>query len=348
LEDFTIEAWVKRSSPTVTSFDILGADGSVTGDSGFILGYGRGGYCFVIANDGRLGLSRVDLDGIFSAPLVTDTSWHHLAVTKSGSSAVFYLDGAPQATPAYDHPVPYTFDDGTCACGAAAAIGSRGDARGGTFFGMIDEVAVYNRPLSAAEIQAIYTASNAGKCPFLPVAVIEVSPLAEFPGNTNLIVIAPDGLRAHVNFDGSKSFDVNDAPLSYFWYEGTTLLATSAVTTQVLGVGTHVVTLLVADGLPHGTNSASVTVEVITPDQSVAIVMGMLDNANLPRNSRRPLLASLDAAADSFDRGNTRAGINQLKAFEEKVRAQLGRSNPVLAGQLIAAAETIINALRTQ
>jgi hypothetical protein len=37
-----------------------------------------------------------------------------------------------------------------------------------------------------------------------------------------------------------------------------------------------------------------------------------------------------------------------LKAFEEKVRAQIGRSNPVLAGQLLAAAETIINALQAQ
>ena len=45
----------------------------------------------------------------------------------------------------------------------------------------------YNRPLSAAEIHAIYTASTAGKCPSLPTPVIEVSPLAQFQGETNLI-----------------------------------------------------------------------------------------------------------------------------------------------------------------
>ncbi|MBI3850912.1 MAG: tandem-95 repeat protein [Verrucomicrobia bacterium] len=164
LEDFTLEAWVKRSSPTVTSFDVLGADGSVAGDGAVIFGYGRGGYGFGIANDGRMFLSRIDLDGLFSAPLVTDTNWHHLAVTKSGSSAVFYVDGAPQATPAYDHPNPFTFDDATCACDAAVAIGSRGDGRGGTFFGMIDEPAVFNRALSATEIAGIYHAGRAGKC----------------------------------------------------------------------------------------------------------------------------------------------------------------------------------------
>ena len=180
LEDFTLEAWVKRFDPTVTSFDVLGADGSVAGDGAVILGYGRGGYGFALANDGRMILSRIDLDGLISAPLVTDTNWHHLAVTKSGSTAAFYVDGAPQATPAYDHPAPYTFDDATCDCSAAVAIGSRGDGRGGTFFGMIDEPTVFNRPLAATEIQAIYNAGSAGKC-------VSTPPLSCVSAPTNLV-----------------------------------------------------------------------------------------------------------------------------------------------------------------
>jgi hypothetical protein len=176
LEDFTLEAWVKRSSPTATSFDILGADGSVCGDGACIIGYGRGGYIFALANDGRMILSRTDIDGLFSTPLVTDTSWHHLAVTKSGSNAVFYVDGVPQATPAYVHPGPYTFDDATCGCSAAVAIGSRGDARGGTFYGMIDEPAVFNRALSAGEIQSIYAAGSTGMCPATPPPVCAPAP----------------------------------------------------------------------------------------------------------------------------------------------------------------------------
>jgi len=176
LEDFTLEAWVKRSSPTVASFDILGADGSVCGDGATIIGYGRGGYYFGITSNGRMILSRVDLDGITSAPLVTDTNWHHLAVTKSGLNAVFYVDGVPQATPAYVHPAPYSFDDGTCTCSAAISIGSRGDARGATFFGMIDEPAVYNRALTAPEVQSIYNAGSAGKCAPTPPPVCVPAP----------------------------------------------------------------------------------------------------------------------------------------------------------------------------
>src|SRR5438045_7312099 len=81
--------------------------------------YGRGGYAFGLANDGRIFISRIDLDGLFSGPLVTDTNWHHLAVTSYGHTAEFQLVRAVVARPAFDHPIPYPFDDGTCAFSAA-------------------------------------------------------------------------------------------------------------------------------------------------------------------------------------------------------------------------------------
>ncbi len=145
LQDFTIAAWIKRSSSTRASFDILGADGSQCGEGGMIFSYGRGGYGFGLLNNGRMFLSRIDLDAVHTASRVSDREWHHVVVTKSGTKVVFYLDGEPESAPAYDHPSPYTFD-------TSAAIGSRGDERGGTFFGMIDEVSVYGRALSAAEV----------------------------------------------------------------------------------------------------------------------------------------------------------------------------------------------------
>ncbi len=223
LEDFTLEAWVKRSSPTVTSFDVLGADGSVSGDGAVIFGYGRGGYGFGLANNGRMFLSRIDLDGLFSVPLVTDTNWHHLAVTKSGLNAVFYVDGVPQAMPAYVHPAPYTFDDGTCVCSAAVSIGSRGDARGGTFFGMIDEPAVFNRALTAHEIQAIYAAGSTGKCKEPPIILTQpVSQRVTVGLNATFSVVASGTpqLRYQWRFNGDDiagatdstfNFTVNDA-----------------------------------------------------------------------------------------------------------------------------------------
>ncbi len=228
LEDFTLEAWVKRSSPTVTSFDVLGADGSVAGDGACIFGYGRGGYIFALANDGRMILSRTDLDGLLSTPLVTDTNWHHLAVTKAGSSAVFYLDGVPQATPAYVHPDPYTFDDGICACTAAASIGSRGDGRGGTFFGMIDEPAVFNRPLTANEIQTIYAAGSSGKCAPSNLPPVLAPLITSQP--TNLTVYVGNNATFRVTATGT-------APLAYQWrFNGTNLTGKTVSTLALTAV----------------------------------------------------------------------------------------------------------------
>src|SRR5437763_6154968 len=41
---------------------------------------------------------------------------------------------------------------------------ARGDNLANSFLGAIDEVAVFNRALSAGEIRAIYNAGSAGKC----------------------------------------------------------------------------------------------------------------------------------------------------------------------------------------
>jgi poly(3-hydroxybutyrate) depolymerase len=197
-------------------------------------------------------------------------------------------------------------------------------------------------------------AGNSSQCTFRvtvrpgnvpPVPIIQVSPLARFPGYTNLIVIAPDNANASVVFDGSGSYDPDDAHFNYFWYEGTNLFSTNVVATHLLEVGTHEVVLKVDDTYPLGTNSASVTVEVITPAQAVGIVIGLLEDANLPRNREQPLMASLQGAVASFERGNMTAGANQLGAFQNKVSAQVTRLAPDLAEELISAAQTIIDAL---
>src|SRR5262249_43040873 len=47
---------------------------------------------------------------------------------------------------------------------SAAAVGARGDNLGNSFLGIVDETSIYNRALSASEIQAIYNAESAGKC----------------------------------------------------------------------------------------------------------------------------------------------------------------------------------------
>ena len=417
LQDFTLEAWVKRSSPTVTSLDVLGADGSVCGDGACIIGYGRGGYILAVANDGRLILSRTDIDGVFSTQVLTDTNWHHLAVTKSGTNAVFYLDGVPQATPAYAPHQPYTFDDVTCSCDAAVAIGSRGDARGGTFYGMIDEPAVFNRALSASEILSIYSAGSLGLChepsliltqpssqkvtlglnaTFSVVAdgtpplqyqwlfngaglagatassltfavgdgsggtysvvvsnafgsvtstnaalVVNHPPVAD-AGATLPLVISANNSNATVVLNGTRSTDADGDLLQYSWFEaGASIpIASGVVAAVTLPQGTNVLTLTVSDGL--ATTSQTFTVEVLTPAQAVERLVALCQS-DAPRP--QPLVATLLAALAAIDRSNPTAALNQLQAFQNKVRAQVAPLDPALADTFIQAAQNIIDAL---
>ena len=184
LQDFTIDAWVKRSSATVASLDENFQDGSEAGPGGFIFGCGLGGYSLALFDDGGVAMSKAGYDDTRVPPAVTDTNWHHVAVTKSGTTLVFYVDGVTQPTPT---PSPY---NSTFFFAAGMAIGSVGQDWGNTFYGMIDEPSIYNRPLSASEIQAIYQQGSLGLPKFDPAAPTIAQGLAEAQvtvGGTNLI-----------------------------------------------------------------------------------------------------------------------------------------------------------------
>jgi hypothetical protein len=118
---------------------------------------------------------------------------------------------------------------------------------------------------------------------------------------------------------------------------------TGATATACLEVGCHTVTLCVSDGL--AASACSLDVCVITAGQAVEQCIDLLDNMNLERKNKRPLLASLKAATASFDRGNIGSAMNQLKAFLNKVRAQVAPANPAGAAVLADCVRGILTAV---
>ncbi|MGI8821098.1 MAG: LamG-like jellyroll fold domain-containing protein [Chthoniobacterales bacterium] len=152
LQNFTIDAWIRRASATIVTNDPRpGAPGAV------FFAFGNQGYGFAIDQPtGRLFLTQVEVSAGFSVATLTDTNYHHIAVTKQGGTVTFYLDGVADA------PINY---NPTFVFNTPAGIAARGDNDvQNAFFGDIDELEIFNRALTATEIQAIFNAGAAGKC----------------------------------------------------------------------------------------------------------------------------------------------------------------------------------------
>ncbi len=132
----TLSAWVKvRTNTTVQR--ILDRDGGAT--TTYFLGLGGNPNTVVF----RIGSSFVK-----GTSPVTANSWHHIAGVYDGTKLTVYLDGVANGTLTAS---PTVVDNGV-----PLTIGRR-PAGGGPVNGLIDEVTIYDRGLSAAEITALYT-----------------------------------------------------------------------------------------------------------------------------------------------------------------------------------------------
>jgi arabinan endo-1,5-alpha-L-arabinosidase len=90
---------------------------------------------------------------------VTDNQWHHVAVvlvddgTPDVSEIQLYVDGLPQSVTVSSAQAINTVLASDVLIGAFDNAGTKG----GYFNGLIDDVQIYNRALTATEIQAIVT-----------------------------------------------------------------------------------------------------------------------------------------------------------------------------------------------
>ena len=118
------------------------------GDGGTIAFYAGGG-----AHGYRTGLSNT-----------RDNQWHHVAGVRNGATYSVYVDGV------IENGVGFS-DASDISSTAPLYIGktSAGADPVTRFAGLVDEFQVYNRALSASEVQAIYNAGSEGTCrPCIP------------------------------------------------------------------------------------------------------------------------------------------------------------------------------------
>jgi hypothetical protein len=272
LQTFTMEAWIKRSSPTATS--------QVFPSNGVIFSGGPGSYAFGLWGTGELFLSHVAADLVTSESKVTDTEWHHVAVSEDGATARFYIDGAPAGTVAYAPNFTFTTPF------AVGSLGTIFDNYRLTFWGLIDETSLYGRVLSDAEIGTVYASGAAGKN-HENISLQASAPSAVQPGEdfTVSVTVANEGFEVAANVVANTGLpagfalvtsttsqganDVTDTSVKTTFgtlFPGETAIAT--LTGRFSAPGNAVfVSQVTRDGadLTAGDNQASASVEVLGP-----------------------------------------------------------------------------------
>ena len=195
-QDFSIEAWV-QPNVAVTDYGVMsivekriafGADDSLNG------------YAFYLAN-GQVGCRFWGINFI-SGPDLRDGKFHHVAVTVSRNSITggkLYADGV----------VVLTFDptalNNSLVNAEPVRIGNHPSLSLNCFFqGIVDEVSIYNKALSPADVQGIYLVGGSGKC-------VSSVPLTITSEPTNEVVFAGQTVSFNVMV-------TNALPLSFQWY----------------------------------------------------------------------------------------------------------------------------------
>jgi hypothetical protein len=164
-------------------------------------------------------------------------------------------------------------------------------------------------------------------------------------------VISPNNHNAKVVLDGSRSSDPDNDPLSYAWLVDGSPIASGVMATNILPVGSHIISLVVNDGTLSGTNT--ITLDVITACEALAELASGLDGAQLSHKKLNPLVDELQDACsdftDAFQHGHhesdqqIKRGIRELREFQGEIERD--HLDQPLAGALIAGAQEIIDAV---
>ncbi|MBK7393707.1 MAG: hypothetical protein IPI64_10475 [Chloracidobacterium sp.] len=158
--DFTIDAWINPVDGVGTERIISAGNENQGAFNLWTLGYGNNG---AWGGGQRLNFAYwapgyVDINS--NAITLNPGQWYHVALVRTGGTYTYYLDGVAVGSGSI---TTAALNGGT----TGAIIGARYDQ----FLGIAefangkqDEIELFNRALSAGEIQSIYAANSLGKC----------------------------------------------------------------------------------------------------------------------------------------------------------------------------------------
>ncbi len=232
---YSVEAWFRTS--TTEGGKLVGFGGSQTGTSS---NYDRHIYMSP-AGQLRFGVWTGEAQVIGTSASYNNNAWHHVVGTQSSEGMRFYVDGALVGSNGVSYAQDYT---------GYWRVGGDSGWEGATWWtGAIDEVAVYGRALTAAQVQEHYSLGKDGKVNQLPSASF---------------VTGSDGLTA--SFDAAASTDPDGTIQQYAWDfgDGTTGSGQAATHTYAAG-GDYSVKLTVTDDA-GATATAEQQISVLAPN----------------------------------------------------------------------------------
>jgi RHS repeat-associated protein len=269
---FSVEFWFNPTTTidTGTPNQVLLAKGRYTEG-----GFNAPVAIQVLGGDGRLLVRMPPAPALVSTTTTWPAgTWQHIALSWDGAHYRLYVNGIEEA--GLDNAFSIIDSTDEITLGNADGFAAAG------FAGLVDEAALYNRALSAAEVAAVHAARGLGKC----------------TATYSRADAGPDqavGVATTVTLDGSVSRAFDGAPLSYQW----TLATRPASSAAVLSDASAVNPTFVADQAGVYTLELVVnnTGRASAPD-SVSITAAQVNHA--PTISSTPITAAAIDSAYSY------------------------------------------------
>ncbi len=159
--NWTLSAWVNTTTPGAVIMDK--SDGGWTWDNSvFYLGGGNGAGSGGVPSAVRYG--RGFFQAASSTPPVDDGTWHMVTYVDVAGSYAIYEDGNPVALSSGNAGFMQAIEQGSTVSFGITTDSFSGD---GTvnFNGMLDEIQIYNRALTAPQIEGLFTSDSPNPAP---------------------------------------------------------------------------------------------------------------------------------------------------------------------------------------
>jgi hypothetical protein len=284
VSSITIETWIKVNQLTANS----NWKGIVTkGNTSWRL-QGRAGTKTV-----AFSTPGVSPNGdLYGSRNVNDGQWHHVAGVYDGTNMFLYVDGTLDAS----QPAMGSISQNS----SPVCIGQTAQSSGYFFNGLIDEASIYNRGLTASEIQTIYAAGSGGKCPMSTPPFITSQPTNQtvFVGGTANFSVTAGGaspLSYQWRFNGTNVSEATNTTLTLTNVQLSQAGNYAVLVTNVAGSVTSSNALLVVNPLDHFVWSSISSPQVTNAPFAVTIFAKDATNGTITAFTGTVLLSSTNA-----------------------------------------------------